>query len=50
VLFKRIRLQDATPTYVDYGIELGLRDNYYTLPKRDLSIILAFVVAGDTIG
>jgi hypothetical protein len=41
VLFKSIRPQDATPTsfcaYKDYGIELELRDNYYTLPKRELS-------------
>lgn len=42
VLFKSLREQDATPTsfsvYVDYGIELDLRDNYYTLPRRELSI------------
>lgn len=42
VLFKSLRQQDATPTsfsaYGDYGILLGLRDNYYTLPKRELSI------------
>ena len=42
VLFKSIRQQDATPAsfsaYEDYGIELGLRDNYYTLPKRELTI------------
>ena len=41
VLFKSIRQQDAAPTsfsaYGDHGIELGLRDNYYTLPKRELS-------------
>jgi len=47
VLFKSIRTQDATPTafsaYEDYGIELGLRDNYYTLPKRELSIQEVFV-------
>ena len=38
VLFKSLRPQDATFTsfsaYEDYGILLGLRDNYYTLPKR----------------
>lgn len=42
VLFKSLRPQDATLTsfsvYADYGIELRLRDNYYTLPKRELSI------------
>lgn len=41
MLFKSIRLQDATPTFVsaygDHGIELSLRDNYYALPKRELS-------------
>ena len=52
VLFKSIRLQDATPTsfsaYEDYGIELGLRDNYYTLPKRDLSIREIFIHSLDS--
>ncbi|OPY48615.1 MAG: Sugar-specific transcriptional regulator TrmB [Methanosaeta sp. PtaU1.Bin060] len=52
VLFKSIRLQDATPTsfsaYEDYGIELGLRDNYYTLPKRDLSIQEVFIHSLDS--
>jgi len=54
VLFKSIRLQDATPTsfsaYGDYGIKLGLRDNYYTLPKRDLSIQEVFVHSLDSEG
>jgi DNA-binding transcriptional ArsR family regulator len=54
VLFKSIRLQDATPTsfsaYGDYGIELGLRDNYYTLPKRDLSIQEVFIHSLDSAG
>jgi predicted transcriptional regulator len=47
VLFKSLRPQDATFTsfsaYEDYGIELGLRDNYYTLPKRELSIQEVFI-------
>jgi predicted transcriptional regulator len=42
MLFKSLRLQDATLTsfsaYEDYGIELRLRDYYYTLPKRKLSV------------
>ncbi len=37
VLFESLRPQDATPTsfsaYNEYGILLGLLDNYYTLPK-----------------
>ncbi|WP_348305227.1 helix-turn-helix domain-containing protein [Methanothrix sp.] len=52
VLFKSIRQQDATPTsfsaYEDYGIELGLRDNYYTLPKRELSIEEIFIHSLDS--
>jgi hypothetical protein len=52
VLFKSIRTQDATPTafsaYEDYGIELGLRDNYYTLPKRELSIQEVFIHSLDS--
>ncbi len=52
VLFKSIRPQDATPTafsaYEDYGIELGLRDNYYTLPKRELSIREVFIHSLDS--
>ncbi len=47
VLFKSLRPQDATLTsfsvYADYGIELRLRDNYYTLPKRKLSIQEIFI-------
>ena len=52
VLFKSIRSQDAMPTsfsaYEDYGIELGLRDNYYTLPKRELSIQEVFIHSLDS--
>ena len=52
VLFKSIRSQDATLTsfsaYEDYGIELGLRDNYYTLPKRVLSIREIFIHSLDS--
>jgi predicted transcriptional regulator len=52
VLFKSLRPQDATPTsfmaYRDYGIELGLRDNYYTLPKRVLSIQEVFIHSLDS--
>jgi len=52
VLFKSIRRHDATPTsfsaYGDYGIDLGLRDNYYTLPKRDLSIKEVFIHSLDS--
>ncbi|NPV61282.1 MAG: hypothetical protein HPY61_01390 [Methanotrichaceae archaeon] len=51
-LFKSIRTQDATPTafsaYKDYGIELGLRDNYYTLPKIELSIQEVFIHSLDS--
>jgi hypothetical protein len=54
VLFKSIRLQDATFTsfsaYEDYGIELGLRDNYYTLPKRELPIQEVFIHSLDSAG
>ena len=54
VLFKSIRPQDATPTsfsaYEDYGIELRLRDNYYTLPKRELSIQEVFIHSLDSAG
>jgi predicted transcriptional regulator len=54
VLFKSIRPQDATPTsfsaYKDYRIELGLRDNYYTLPKRELSIQEIFIHSLDSAG
>lgn len=52
VLFKSIRQQDATPTsfsaYGEYGIDLGLRDNYYTLPKRELSIKEVFIHSLDS--
>ena len=52
VLFKSLRAQDATFTsfsaYMDYGIELGLRDNYYTLPKRELSIDEVFIHSLDS--
>jgi hypothetical protein len=52
VLFKSLRAQDATYTsfsaYEDYGIELGLRDNYYTLPKRELSIQEIFIHSLDS--
>jgi predicted transcriptional regulator len=52
VLFKSLRSQDATLTsfsvYEDYGVELGLRDNYYTLPKRELSIQEIFVHSLDS--
>jgi hypothetical protein len=54
VLFKSIRPQDATFTsfsaYEDYGIELFLRDNYYTLPKRELSIQEIFIHSLDSAG
>ena len=52
VLFKSLRPQDATPTsfsaYGEYGIELGLRDSYYTLPKRDLSVHEIFIHSLDS--
>ncbi|MCX6675133.1 MAG: MarR family transcriptional regulator [Methanothrix sp.] len=52
VLFKSIRPQDATFTsfsaYEDYGIELLLRDNYFTLPKRELSIQEVFIHSLDS--
>jgi hypothetical protein len=52
VLFKSLRPQDATFTsfsaYEDYGIELLLRDNYYTLPKRELSIQEIFIHSLDS--
>lgn len=52
VLFKNLRRQDATPTsfsaYRDYGIELVLRDNYYTLPKRELSVREIFIHSLDS--
>ena len=52
VLFKSIRPQDATfasfSAYKDYGIDLGLMDNYYTLPKRELSIKEIFIHSLDS--
>jgi predicted transcriptional regulator len=52
VLFKSLRPQDATPTsfsaYYEYGVLLGLRDNYYTLPKRELSIEEVFIHSLDS--
>ena len=52
VLFKSLRLYDATPTsfsaYGEYGIDLDLRDNYYTLPKRELSIEEIFIHSLDS--
>lgn len=52
VLFKSIRSQDAAPTsfsaYDNYGIKLGLRDNYYTLPRRELSIQEVFIHSLDS--
>jgi len=54
VLFKSLRPQDATFTsfsaYEDYGIELFLRDYYYTLPKRELSIQEVFIHSLDSAG
>jgi predicted transcriptional regulator len=52
VLFRSLRPQDATPTsfsaYREHGILLGLRDNYYTLPKRRLSIMEIFLHSLDS--
>jgi len=52
VLFKSLRPQNATPTsfsaYGEQGIELGLLDNYYTLPKRELSIEDIFIHSLDS--
>ncbi len=54
VLFKSLRPQDATFTsfsaYEDYGILLGLRDYYYTLPKRKLTIQEVFIHSLDSAG
>lgn len=54
VLFKSLRPQDATFTsfsaYEDYGIELMLRDYYYTLPKKELSIQEVFIHSLDSAG
>jgi DNA-binding transcriptional ArsR family regulator len=52
VLFKSLRPQDATPTsfsaYGDYGVDLDLRDYYYILPKRELSIKEVFIHSLDS--
>jgi predicted transcriptional regulator len=52
VLFKSLRPQDATFTsfsaYEDFGIELLLRDNYFTLPKRELSVQEVFIHSLDS--
>jgi len=34
--------------YGEYGIELGLRDNYYTLPKKKLSTVEIFIHSLDS--
>jgi biotin operon repressor len=53
VLFKSLKQQDATPTsfsaYREYGIKLGLRDHYYTLPKRELSMGEVFIHSLDCV-
>lgn len=54
ILFKSIRQQDATPTsfsvYDKYGVSLFLMrtSNYYTLPKRNLSITDVFIHSLDS--
>ena len=52
VIFKSRKQQDATVTafsaYEKYGIQLFLRDNYYTLPKRDVSIENVFIHSMDS--
>ena len=52
VLFKSLKQQDATLTsfsaYAEFGIKLGLRDHYYTLPKRELSIGEIFIHSLDS--
>jgi predicted transcriptional regulator len=54
ILIKSIRKLDATPTsfsvYGDYGIQLFLRtgNNYYILPKKDLSIKDVFIHSLDS--
>lgn len=53
-LFKSIRKLDATPTsfsvYGNYGIQLVLRteNNYYIIPKRDISIKDVFIHSLDS--
>jgi predicted transcriptional regulator len=53
-LFKSISTLDATPTsfsvYKSFGIELFLKDNFYTLPKRTLSIKEIFIHSLDSAG
>lgn len=52
VLFRSLRQVDATPTsfsvYEQYGISLGFRDYYYTLPERRLSIRDVFIHSLDS--
>jgi predicted transcriptional regulator len=53
VLFKSLRKRlNATPTsfsvFGEYGIKLGMRDYYYTLPKRELSIKEIFIHSLDS--
>lgn len=52
VLFRSLGPQDATLTsfsaYANFGIELGLRDNYYTLPKREQSIQQVYIHSLDS--
>jgi predicted transcriptional regulator len=53
VLFKSLRKRlDATFTsfsvFGEYGIKLGMRDFYYTLPKRELSIREIFIHSLDS--
>jgi len=54
VLFKSMIQLDATPTsfsdFASYGIELDLRDNYYTLPKRELFVRDVFLHSLDSAG
>jgi hypothetical protein len=51
-LFKSLRKHDATPTsfsvFGEYGIKLGMRDNYYTLSKRELSLEEIFIHSLDS--
>lgn len=52
VIFKSVRAQDATLTsfsvYEDYGILVSLRDYFYTLPKRELSVQEIFIHSLDS--
>jgi biotin operon repressor len=52
VLFKSLKQQDGTLTsfsaYAEFGIKLGLRDHYYTLPKRELSMGEVFIHSLDS--